>query len=70
MSPPNIAKRSRISIDGESWYLIVSIGPDGPSVDITCPRENAPENARMRGFMEGLTRNINELFTELSHANT
>lgn len=69
MSPPNIAKRSRISIDGENWYLIVSIGPEGPAVDITCPRENAPENARMRGFMENITRNINELFAELSHAN-
>lgn len=66
---PNTGKRRRIPVEGESWYLIVTIGPEGPAVDITCPRENAPENARMRGFMENITRNINELFAEVAHGN-
>lgn len=65
---PNIGKRRRIKIDGENYYLIVTDGPDGPAVDITCPRENAPENVRMRHAVETITNNINEMLAEARHA--
>lgn len=65
---PNTGKRRRIEIDGENYYLIVTDGPDGFAVDITCPRENAPENIRMRRAVEVITCNINEMLAEVRHA--
>lgn len=47
-----VGYRHRLQIGGENYYLIVDRGPDGPCINITCPRENAPENAQMRQILE------------------
>ena len=65
MPKPNVGKRRRINIEGENYYLIVTNGDDGPSVDITCPRENSPENIRMRTISETITTNVNEMLSEI-----
>lgn len=66
---PNTGKRRRLTLEGEHYYLIVTVGPDGPAVDITCPRENAPENVRMCRIVESITAGINEIFAEIGGAN-
>lgn len=66
---PNTGKRRRLTLEGENYYLIVTVGPDGPAVDITCPRENAPENMRMRCIVEAITAGINEIFAEIGGEN-
>lgn len=66
---PNLGKRRRLKLEGENYYLIVTVGPDGPAVDITCPRENAPENVRMRRIVESITAGINDIFAEIGGAN-
>lgn len=61
MSTDNLAgtgTRRRISINGENYYLIVTRGEHGPHICVTCPRENAPENRRIRGALEGLCDEI------------
>lgn len=68
MTAPNTGKRRRVTIDGEYYYLIVTTGPDGAAVDITCPRENAPEHAKLRGILETITSNITEMLMEVGHA--
>lgn len=65
---PNTGKRRRVTIEGEHWYVIVTGGPDGPAVDITCPRENALEHAKLRGQLEMITGVINDMLTEAQHA--
>lgn len=69
MTAPNLGRRRRVTIEGEHWYLIVSRGPDGVCVDITCPRENAPEHAKLRAIMETVCANLNPLLTEVCDAN-
>ena len=64
---PNVGLRRRITIDGEHYYLIVTDGPDGWTVDITAPRENAPENARLRGILESLCGAVSEMIAEVRH---
>lgn len=68
MSPPNHGIRRRLTLDGEHYYLIVTAGPDGAAVDITCPRENAPEHAKLRGILEAVTSSITEMLAEVDHA--
>lgn len=62
---PNVGLRRRISIEGESYYLVVTWGPDGYAVDVTCPRKNAPDNRRVRCIVETLTAHINHMLTEV-----
>ena len=65
---PNVGLRRRIGIEGENYYLVVTRGPDGYAVDVTCPRENAPDNRRVRGIVETLTEHINHMLTEVHNA--
>lgn len=69
MTAPNTGKRRRLTLDGEHYYLIVTDGPDGAAVDITCPRENAPEHAKLRGILEAVTTCITDMLAEVAHAN-
>lgn len=68
MTAPNLGKRRRVTIDGEHYYVIVTNGPDGWQVDCTCPRENAPENGKLRGAIEKICAAINGLSAEVAHA--
>lgn len=63
----NTGQRRRMTIDGEHYYLIVTNGPDGWRIDITAPRENAPENARLRGILESLCGAVSEMIAEVRH---
>lgn len=65
---PNVGLRRRVRIEGEHYYLVVTRGPDGYAVDVTCPRENAPDNTRVRGIVETLTAHINHLLAEVHDA--
>lgn len=67
MNAPNTGLRRRITVDGEHYYLIVTDGPDGLWLDCTAPRENAPENARMRAILEGICDAATEMIAEVRH---
>ena len=45
-------QRRRIEIDGEHYYIILTWDDGAASIDITCPRENAPENTHLRAVLE------------------
>lgn len=67
MNAPNIGLRRRMTLDNEHYYIIVTNGPDGLVVDVTAPRENAPENAHMRQILENICTNINSMIAEVQH---
>ena len=54
-------QRRRIEIGGENYYIIVTRGDNGPHVCATCPRENAPDNAKMRAVLETVCSTITEM---------
>ncbi|MGI6655276.1 MAG: hypothetical protein ACOX5Z_00290 [Desulfobulbus sp.] len=58
-------RRKRLVIDGENYYLVVTSGPDGPHVCCTCPRENAPDNLRMRAAVDALCIEITSMLRTL-----
>lgn len=62
---PNTGLRRRITVDGEHYYLIVTDGPDGLQLDVTAPRENAPENARLRGILETICGAATKMIAEV-----
>lgn len=66
----NIGKRRRLTIDEENYYLVVTDGADGWQIDITCPRENAPENMKLRGILEKICAAVNELSAEVAAMQT
>lgn len=53
--------RKRVSIDGESLYIIVTHGEEGPHICCTCPRENAPENMRLRTVTDAICSTVTEM---------
>lgn len=54
-------QRRRIEIDGEHYYIILTWDDGAASIDITCPRENAPDNAKMRAVLETVCNTITEM---------
>ena len=54
-------QRRRIEIDGEHYYIILTWDDGAASIDITCPRENAPDNAKMRAVLETVCSTITEM---------
>lgn len=54
-------QRRRIEIGGENYYIVVTHGDSGPHVCATCPRENAPENRKMRNILETVCSTITEM---------
>lgn len=54
-------QRRRISIGGENYYIVVTLGDAGPHVCATCPRENAPEQREVRAVLEQVCETITEM---------
>ena len=54
-------KRKVIEIRGENFYLVVG----QRRVDVTVPRENAPDQSEVREVSESLCAEITELLEEL-----
>ena len=54
-------QRRRISIGGENYYIVVTLGDAGPHVCATCPRENAPERREIRAVVERMCKAITEM---------
>lgn len=52
--------RKRIKIDNENYYLIV--GKD--FIHATCPRENAPENVKVRAILDQVCEAISAIRRE------
>lgn len=65
MTEPNTGLRRRLTIDGEHYYLIVTDGPDGLRLDATAPRENAPDNLRLRGILDTICAAATEMIAEV-----
>ena len=65
MDAPNTGLRRRLTLDGEHYYIIVTNGPDGPVIDVTAPRENAPENGKLRQILENICTTINTMIAEV-----
>lgn len=61
MEADGLGYRGRVIIDGENYYITVTDGDEGFRVTITCPRENSPENTKLRTMMEQISTNINML---------
>lgn len=68
MTEPNTGKRRKITLEGERFYLTVTDGPDGPSVEVTCAHD-VPPHSRTWRIAEAICVGINELFAEVAHGN-
>lgn len=67
MSPPNLGKRRKISIEGERYYLLVTQGGDGWTVEISAAHD-VPPHSRTRRAIESLVEEINHTIREVRDA--
>ena len=49
--------RKRISIEGEHFYLIIG----RTFLDVTVPRENAPDQSKVRAILEQICNAVSEV---------
>lgn len=64
---PNIGKRRRIEIEGERYYLLVTQGGDGWTVEISAAHD-VPPHSRTRRAIESLVEEINHTIREVRDA--
>lgn len=64
---PNTGQRRRIEIEGERYYLLVTQGADGWTVEISADSD-VPPHSRTRRVIETLVLTINETIREVAHA--
>lgn len=67
MTPPNLGKRRKISIEGERYYLLVTQGGDGWTVEISAAHD-VPPHSRTRRAIESLVEEINHTIREVRDA--
>ena len=67
MSPPNLGKRRRLTLEGETYYLLVTAGGDGWTVEISAGHD-APPHSRTRRIIETMVEEINAMIAEVAHA--
>ena len=68
MTPaPNTGKRRKIAIEGERYYLLVTAGGDGWTVEISAAHD-VPPHSRTRRIIETLVENINDMICEVRDA--
>ena len=67
MTAPNLGKRRRIEIEGERYYLLVTKGGDGWTVEISAGHD-VPPHSRTRQAIEALVEEINQTIQEVRDA--
>ena len=65
--PPNIGKRRKIDLEGEHYYLLVTAGADGWTVEISAGHD-VPPYSRTRRAIEALVEEINKTIQEVRDA--
>lgn len=67
LSRPNLGKRRKISIEGERYYLLVTQGGDGWTVEISAAHD-VPPHSKTRRIVETLVEAVNGLVREARDA--